>query len=316
MAIKRIFTRHTSTSYRNGHFDRYTAKFDPPPEITVDKFVTKAQNLSEWQSDEFDEYTSLGFKDHIVEVNSAQSILNEKILGDETLVKTGAGTLIIDSSQHNYGGIRVEQGIVIVTNSKGLNGGAITVYAGARLILDIGFDLVPANSIDNNGLIDVGLGGIAIANWAVPKSTQMLYVRNQIKSGRNTGFWDGASGITSNYAVINAYRAIGYYHYSNDVIVLRYVYTGDLDLNGRTDTADLFMLMPNYYSGQLVCCWADGDIDYDDTVDFDDILLLYPNYNRQLLFTSSSVYLDDIIDMGGKTMTYLSSNGTPMKRTY
>jgi hypothetical protein len=115
-------------------------------------------------------------------------------------------------------------------------------------------------------------------------------VRAQIISGRHGGAWDGP-GIRSSSAQSDATTAVGYAPVAQagtflgapvaagDVIV-RHTKSGDADLNGTVNFADLLTLARNY--NQLSRHWYQGDFNYDGTVNFGDLLTLAKNYNQAL----------------------------------
>lgn len=217
--------------------------------------------------------------------------------GDTTLVKTGGGTLILELPNSHTGGLRVEEGIVIIRNVAALNSGPLTIWAGATVLLDVGTELVALSSLslDPAGQLDVGTAGITVAAGGFVEAD----IRQLLVSGCNNGAWDGASGIV--HGSTESGRAIGYKVDANGVLTIRQTMAGDANMDGKVDFDDILALFPNYgtTSGMV---WSGGDITYDDKVDFDDILALFPNYGGGSAFSNS-------VGGGGGTGTLAGMGG-------
>jgi autotransporter-associated beta strand protein len=202
--------------------------------------------------------------------------------GDVTLIKTGGGTLILNKANTHTGGLRVEEGTVIIQHVDALNGGPLVVNAGARVLIDIGTSLVPLSSLslDAAANLDVGEGGFTVSNGGLTEA----HVRQALIDGRNGGAWDAATGITHSSASDS--RAVGYRVDGGGALTVRQTLAGDVDLDGDVDFDDILGLFPNYGTTTGMV-WYGGDITYDDAVDFDDILALFPNYGNGAAFGSA-----------------------------
>src|SRR5205085_10925941 len=66
----------------------------------------------------------------------------------------------------------------------------------------------------------------------------------------------------------------------NTSVLVKYVYSGDADLNGTVDTIDFNLLAANFSQSGKV--WTDGDFDYSGTVDTIDFNLLASNFSLAL----------------------------------
>jgi fibronectin-binding autotransporter adhesin len=200
------------------------------------------------------------------------------------IVKTGAGTLVLNLANTHSGGLRVEGGTVVIQNAAALNGGPLVINAGAKVMLDVGFTLVPLSSLtlDVAGLLDVGTGGITVASGGYTEAD----IRAALISGRNGGTWNGTAGIMftaqSAGAAATAF-SVGYAVDGNGVLTARHTADGDTQLDGKVDFDDILALFPNY-GGTGSYVWSGGDITYDGKVDFDDILALFPNYGSDAVF--------------------------------
>lgn len=206
--------------------------------------------------------------------------------GETTLVKTGGGTLVLNKANAHTGGLRVEEGTVILQHVDALNGGPLVVNAGARVLIDTGTSLVPLSSLslDAAANLDVGEGGFTVSNGGFSEAD----VRQALIEGRNGGAWDAAAGIT--HSSTAASRAVGYRVDAAGALTARQTLAGDVDLDGDVDFDDILGLFPNYGTATGMV-WYGGDITYDDAVNFDDILALFPNYGNGGAFGASGAGL-------------------------
>jgi hypothetical protein len=191
--------------------------------------------------------------------------------------------LILNKPNVHTGGLRVDEGTVILKHVDALNGGPLVVNAGARVLIDTGTSLVPLSSLslDATANLDVGEGGFTVSIGGFTEAD----VRNALIEGRNGGAWDAAAGIT--HSSTSASRAVGYKVDAAGALTVRQTLAGDVDLDGDVDFDDILGLFPNYGTTTGMV-WYGGDITYDDAVDFDDILALFPNYGSGSAFGSSS----------------------------
>jgi autotransporter-associated beta strand protein len=229
--------------------------------------------------------TAPASNDVVVDVGDGQTVTDTTVYtGDQVIVKTGNGTLILNLANSHTGGLRVEAGTVIIQNAAALNSGPLVINAGATVKLDVGFNLVPLSSLtlDAAGLLDVGTGGITVADGGFSAAD----IRSALISGRNGGAWDGTTGIMftaqSATAAATAF-SVGYSIDGNGLLTARYTADGDAQLDGKVNFDDILALFPNY-DGTGTYVWSDGDFTYDGKVNFDDILALFPNYDTDAVF--------------------------------
>src|SRR5262249_11782946 len=107
--------------------------------------------------------------------------------------------------------------------------------------------------------------------------------------------WNGA-GINSATAAATPGTAVGFAESSvalgpsggtfkgqnvdGSAVLVRYVYSGDANVDGTVDTIDFNLLAANFsQSGKL---WQDGDSDFNGTVDTVDFNLLASNFSKSL----------------------------------
>src|SRR5205807_6077411 len=85
------------------------------------------------------------------------------------------------------------------------------------------------------------------------------------------------TGVTS--SLVDASHAVGYSIDPNNlVITMRLVLTGDTNLDGTVNFADLLTTAQHY--GNANAFWYEGDFNYDGKVDFADLLKVAQNYGK------------------------------------
>jgi autotransporter-associated beta strand protein len=184
-----------------------------------------------------------------------------------SVTTTGGGTLVFDGANTYTGSTDVQQGTLRLTNADALSTSAVTVAAGATL--SVGPQVaavVPA--LVNNGLVDVGLGGLTVAAGQTAEGIVAAII-----AGRADGAWSGTSGITSSAAATQSERAVGWLDNGDGSFTVAFGAAGDWNLNGVVDFDDVVQFVSaNLYDTGLPATWADGDFDYNGVVDFDDVV--------------------------------------------
>ena len=183
------------------------------------------------------------------------------------LAKLGAGTLVLSGSNTFTGPTTVAQGRLQLGNTGALSSSAVTVAAGATLAVNPQVAaVVPA--LVNNGLVDVGLGGLTVTSGQTAAGLVAGIV-----AGRNGGTWDGATGITSTSAAGMTDRAVGWIDHGGGSFTVGFAAAGDLDMNGLVDLDDVIAFVNSgLYDTGLAATWAQGDYDYSGIVDLDDVI--------------------------------------------
>ncbi len=187
--------------------------------------------------------------------------------GTTPVQKTGAGTVVFNQANTLTGPTTVSQGTLQLATANTLSSSAVTVAAGAKL--SVGPQVaavVPA--LVNNGLVDVGLGGLTITTGQTAETIVAAIV-----AGRDGGSWNGTSGITSSAAATQSERAVGWLDNGDGSYTVAFGAAGDWNLNGVVDFDDVVQFVSaNLYDTGLPATWADGDFDYNGVVDFDDVV--------------------------------------------
>jgi autotransporter-associated beta strand protein len=170
---------------------------------------------------------------------------------------TGIGSITIDS-----GRLEGRPSLSVVS------GGRVTVSSESPQILAVTHLAVDAT---NGALVDIGMGGFAIAAGGI---TQEALVE-LLAVGRNTGDWNGGSGIRSSAAAAAVAagrpRAVGWIEEDGGSILCRLASPGDANLDGLIDVLDsAAILAGGRFDAGGRCRWADGDFNYDGSVDIID----------------------------------------------
>jgi hypothetical protein len=117
------------------------------------------------------------------------------------------------------------------------------------------------------GLVDVGHGGMTVtAGMAVPSLVAALV------AGRDDGFWNGTSGITSSAVAadvaLGEERAVGWLDNGDGSVTFSYAAPGDTNLDELVDSLDAAnFLAGGKFDTLEPASWIDGDFNYDGFVD-------------------------------------------------
>ncbi len=184
-----------------------------------------------------------------------------------SVTKTGTGTLALTANNTFSGPTTASQGTLQLAAAGALSTSAVTVATGAKLSVGPQVQAtVPA--LLNNGLVDVGLGGLTVS-----AGQNAAGIVAGIVAGRNNGAWNGTSGITSSAAATQGARAVGWLNNGDGSYTVAFAAAGDWNLNGVVDFDDVVQFVSaNLYDTGLPANWAQGDFDYNGVVDFDDVV--------------------------------------------
>jgi hypothetical protein len=149
----------------------------------------------------------------------------------------------------------------------------LTIEPGGTLALSGGrTSMFGAPALGAGAVVDVGDGSLTIDYHGQPSPASTI--RSLLASGYNGGAWNG-SGIHTSSA-IPGHTALGWKDDpANQLVLVKYTYYGDANLDGMVDVADLGTLATNWQSLQV---WAGGDFDYSGFVNVGDLGLLATNW--------------------------------------
>ncbi|MFM7184088.1 MAG: beta strand repeat-containing protein, partial [Planctomycetota bacterium] len=190
------------------------------------------------------------------------------LAGTTPVVKTGAGTLVLDQANTLSGSTTVQAGVLRLSNGSALGSSTLAVVAGGTaqvapsLVTGVG-----GLNLSGTGLVDVTSGGLTVASGLSPATLVAKLIE-----GRNGGTWDGTSGITSSVAAAQVanfeMRAVGWMDNGDGSLTTTYAAQGDTNLDWVVDVIDAsnFASSGKYGTG-AAATWMEGDFNYDGVVD-------------------------------------------------
>ena len=223
----------------------------------------------------------------IVRDNAAVSDFSGRIIASAmNLVKQGNGTQILSGSNLLTGTTTVQDGILLATHNKAFGAGSLAATGGiARLQAGTGKALLTKGvSVSGTGQIDVTDSGM-IVDYTDPNP--LSAITGYLATGYAAGAWNG-TGINSSVAAATPGMTLGVADNAvlgltsfggetvdSTSVLVKYVYSGDLNWDGVVDGVDLSLLGANW---QATGNWAQGDMNYDGTIDGIDLSLLGSNW--------------------------------------
>lgn len=165
-------------------------------------------------------------------------------------------------------------------NSLTLNGGASSVVPGGRNELDV-------NSLGLSGAAKLDLTDSPLQVHYGSGSDPAAHVRSWLKSGQLL-----SSALAPGHALAEVDSADGVVSgLAAQTLLIRPALTGDANLDGKVDLADLALLARHY--GQSNADWDIGDVNYDGKVGFDDLVSLARNYGASDTIAAGPVLVPD-----------------------
>jgi autotransporter-associated beta strand protein len=188
--------------------------------------------------------------------------------GSTPVLKTGAGTLIVDQANTLTGSTTVQQGRLELANGAALASSRVVPLAGGTVTMSPALQTTVGGLAANaGGLTDVGTGLMTVA--AGLPAADML---TALITGRGDGSWNGTSGITSSAAATalsqSTPRTVGWLDNGDGSVTFAFAAPGDTNLDWSVDILDAanFLAGGKFDSG-LPATWNEGDFGYDGVVD-------------------------------------------------
>jgi fibronectin-binding autotransporter adhesin len=219
-------------------------------------------------------YTA-GGTSSVITINVASGTQTQADAGYPTLsgsipvLKTGAGTLVVDQANTLTGSTTVQDGVLQLANGSALSASQFVVVAGGTgqvapftTTRVAGLDLATGN-----GLLDVTSGALTISSGLT--APQLVA---ELIEGRASGSWTGTSGITSSTAAAevaaSTKRAVGWLDNGDGSLTVAYAAPGDTNLDWSVDILDAanFLAGGKFDTG-APATWLEGDFSYDGIVD-------------------------------------------------
>ena len=188
--------------------------------------------------------------------------------GSTPVVKTGAGTLVVDQANTLTGSTSVQQGTLQLANGSALGSSTVIPVAGGIVSLTPYLQTTVGGLAPNaGGLVDLGSGLVTVASGLSPADLVTAIV-----AGRADGSWTGTSGITSSVAAsdvaLSIPRSVGWLDNGDGSVTAAFAAPGDTNLDWQVDVLDAsnFLSFGKFDSG-LPAAWQEGDFNYDGVVD-------------------------------------------------
>ena len=188
--------------------------------------------------------------------------------GPTPVVKTGAGTLLLDQANTLTGPTTIQQGTLRLAHASALAASQIVPLVGGTLAVEPLLQTTVGGLAANaGGLVDVGSGMITVAG-----GLSAADLVTAILTGFGDGTWNGGRGITSSVAAANLAasvpRAVGWLDNGAGSVTFAYAAPGDTNLDWQVDILDAanFLAGGRFDSG-LPATWNEGDFTYDGVAD-------------------------------------------------
>jgi fibronectin-binding autotransporter adhesin len=189
--------------------------------------------------------------------------------GSTPVVKTGAGTLVVDQTNTLSGSTTVQGGVLQLANASALASSRLVVVAGGtgQLAPQTVTSVAGLDLATGNGLMDVTSGALTISSGMT--APQLVA---ELLEGRGDGSWTGTSGITSSTAAaesaVSIPRAVGWLDNGDGSFTVAYAAPGDTNLDWSIDILDAsnFLAFGKFDTGSPAT-WIEGDFSYDGIVD-------------------------------------------------
>jgi fibronectin-binding autotransporter adhesin len=188
--------------------------------------------------------------------------------GSIPVVKTGAGTLVLDQANTLSGSTTVQAGRLQLANGSALASSRLIPVAGGTVTLaPFQQTTVGGLTASAGGVTDVGSGAMTVASGlATPDMLAALL------AGRGDGSWTGTTGITSSQAAADLTasipRTVGWLDNGDGSVTFAFAAPGDTNLDWNVDILDAanFLAGGKFDSG-AAATWNEGDFGYDGVVD-------------------------------------------------
>jgi autotransporter-associated beta strand protein len=188
------------------------------------------------------------------------------IAGNASLIKTGSGTCVLDGTNGFTGPTAIEAGVLEVAHAVALAESAVTVAAGARLVVANGLQAT-VRELALAGAADIGSGRLTVTSGLTDAA-----VRAALAAGMGNGGGASDTGLFS--AEVTAAisggqpRSVGWIRELDGSVTFAFAAPGDTNLDGIVDALDAATILTSArFEAGVDATWADGDFNNDALVD-------------------------------------------------
>ena len=198
-------------------------------------------------------------------VGGGTAVITVPLVAAAGLLKTGSGVLMISGSSGPVGPTTIRGGLITVGGAASLASGTVRAEVGGTLKVWPGVTASLGGLRLEGGLVDVSSGRVSLR----PGSFDTASVLAGVVSGRGSGDWRGARGVTTSAAADAATpRGVGWMLESDGSIVLAYAACGDTNLDWQVDVLDAAnFVAAGKFDSSSSATWIEGDFGYDGIVD-------------------------------------------------
>jgi len=193
--------------------------------------------------------------------------------GSIPVLKTGAGTLVVDQANTLTGSTTVQGGALRLANGAALSASRLVVVAGGtgQVAPYLSTSVASLDLASGNGLVDLTNGFLTISSGMTA-----VELVAEILEGRGDGSWTGTSGITSSVSAAQVaaseLRAVGWLDNGDGSVTTAYAAPGDTNLDWVVDILDVSNFVAGGKYGTIdPASWTEGDFNYDGIVDIQDV---------------------------------------------
>jgi MYXO-CTERM domain-containing protein len=224
------------------------------------------------------ELDGFGLFDPLATIDVASGTQTQRVAGFPSLtstvalLKTGGGSLLLDSPNDFSGSTTIAEGSLVLAHSSAARNSNVTVAGGAVLKVEQNIAATVAGlTVSTGGSVDITTGSLKVTSGLTSAS-----LTDQLRKGRGDGTWNGGSGILSTAAAAdiaaNVPRTIGWLDNGDGSMTFSYAAPGDATLDGQVDILDAaYLLTSRKFGTGQAASWRDGDYNYDGIVDVLDV---------------------------------------------
>jgi len=190
------------------------------------------------------------------------------LTGATSVVKAGAGTLVVDQPNTLTGSTTITAGTLLLAAPAAVAASRVVPLAGGTLAVAPHLQATLGGlAADAGGLVDIGSGMITVSQGLTADALVAAIV-----NGLGDGTWNGSQGITSSVVATQVAasipRAVGWLDDGSGTVSFAYAAPGDTNLDWQVDILDAAnFLAGGRFDAGPPATWNQGDFTYDGLAD-------------------------------------------------